>query len=125
VTAGHTPGCTTWSARVPDGERTLDVVFVCSVTVLPGVRLTGADATWPGVERDFERSFEHLQSLPVDVFLAAHGSFFGLEDKARAVRDGPAVNPFIDPDRYRRYIERGRARFEERLAAERPSNEAR
>lgn len=125
MTAGHTPGCTTWSARVPDGERMLDVVFVCSVTVLPGVRLTGADATWSGIDGDFERTFDRLRSLPVDVFLAAHGSFFGLEEKARAVRDGVTVNPFIDPDRYRRYIERGYARFVERLAAERPPNEAR
>lgn len=124
VTAGHTPGCTTWHARVPDGDRVLDVVFVCSLTVLPGVRLTGPEATWPGIDRDFERSFERLDSLPVDVFLASHGSFFGLEAKAELVWGGATPdNPFIDPDRYRRYLERARARFDERLTAERGPGE--
>lgn len=121
VTAGHTPGCTTWTARVPDENgRELDVVFACSVSVLEPHRLTGEDASWPGVADDFRHTFERLESLPVDVFLASHGSFFGLADKAAAVRSGATdPNPFIDPDRYARWLERGRARFEERLAAER------
>lgn len=119
LTAGHTRGCTTWHARVPDGDRTLDVVFVCSLTVLPGVRLTGPGATWPDIDRDFERALERLEALPVDVFLASHGSFFGLAAKAEQVRADAAENPFIDPDRYRRYLDRARARFDEVLAAER------
>jgi metallo-beta-lactamase class B len=118
VTAGHTPGCTTWTTRVRDGERELDVVFVCSVTVLPGVRL-GDDPTWPGIADDFRRSFEVLEALPVDVFLASHGSFFGLAEKAARARAGAGADAFIDPERYRSWLARGRARFEERLAAER------
>src|ERR1041384_592470 len=33
LTAGHTPGCTTWTTKVRDGGRSLDVVFACQVTL--------------------------------------------------------------------------------------------
>lgn len=118
LTAGHTRGCTSWSFAVEDGGRRLDAVIVCSVTVLPGVRLAG-EPSWPGIADDYAASFRRLEGLPVDLFLASHGTFFGLEAKAEALRGGAAPNPFIDPERYRRYLERGRRAFEERLTAER------
>jgi metallo-beta-lactamase class B len=47
--------------------------------------------------------FRVLKSLPCDVFLGAHGNYYGLEEKfARMSRGG--ANPFIDPDGYKRYI---------------------
>jgi glyoxylase-like metal-dependent hydrolase (beta-lactamase superfamily II) len=39
VTAGHTPGCTSWSFLVRDGNRDLLAVDVCSLTLLPSVSL--------------------------------------------------------------------------------------
>lgn len=34
----------------------------------PGVR-----ATYPGIEQDYQRTFQVLRSLPCDVFLGGHG----------------------------------------------------
>src|SRR5688500_2650985 len=56
VTAGHTPGCTTWSFPVRDGDRALLAVNICSLSVLPSVSLVEPE-TYPGIRSDFERSF--------------------------------------------------------------------
>ena len=116
VTAGHTPGCTTWSARIEGQGKTYDVVFLCSVNVLPGTDLTSADASFPaGRAAAFARSFEVLESLPADIFLGAHASFFSMERKrGEKVVDG--ANPFVDPDLYRRHIREKKERFEKLLA---------
>lgn len=117
VTPGHTQGCTTWTMQVEDQGQTHDVVFACSVSVLPQVRLT-TDPSYPGIADDFQRTFAVLKALPCDVFLSGHGMFFALKDKIEARTSNPETNPFIDPDRYRAWVARGEARFLERLANE-------
>jgi metallo-beta-lactamase class B len=111
VTAGHTPGCTTWSFPVRDGERELQAVDICSLTLLPWISLVEPE-TYPGIRNDFERSFSTLRSLPVDIFLGSHGSFFGMAAKIR-VRDDAQdpVEPFIDPDGYHAYVDRAEETF--------------
>lgn len=118
LTPGHTRGCTTWTMQVEDAGRTYDVVFACSVSVLPDVRLLD-EPSYPGIAEDFERTFAVLKALPCDVFLAAHGMFYGLTAKRAALQEGSTVNPFIDPERYQAYVARGEKRFRERLAKER------
>ncbi len=115
VTAGHTPGCTSWSFPVRDGDRELLAVDICSLTLLPFVSLVEPE-TYPGIRSDFERSFHTLRSLPADIFLASHSSWFGLERKRleRADAEDPA-EPFIDPGGYRSFIDRAEARFREVL----------
>jgi metallo-beta-lactamase class B len=110
VTAGHTPGCTSWSFPVRDGERELLAVNICSLSLLPFMDL---DELRPA----FERSFATLRSLPADIFLGAHGSFFDMERKRAAaanLRDGAA--PFIDRAGYLRYIDEADRRFRAQLA---------
>jgi metallo-beta-lactamase class B len=118
LTPGHTAGCTTWTMQVTDGGRRLDVVFVCSASVLAGYRLIDRP-TYPGIADDYARTFAALAALPCDVFLASHASFFGGLDKARRLRAGANPNPFVDPQGYRAYLVRAEAAFRERLAAER------
>lgn len=122
LTPGHTRGCTTWSTVVKDGGRSYSVVFVGSASVLPMYRLIdrpGAPATYPGIEQDYEKTFQALRSLPCDVFLASHGSFYSLVDKRGVMAKKPAQNPFIDPWGYQAYILRAEAVFQKELAAER------
>ena len=121
LTPGHTRGCTTWTMKVEDGGRRHDAVFVCSTTVLPMVKLTGKPS-YPGINEDFARTFNTLRGLPCDIFLAAHGSFFSLKDKAERLRkggkgDGP--NPFVDPGGYRKYLDRAEGLYRQHLERER------
>ncbi len=122
LTPGHTRGCTTWTMTTTDGGKTYKVVFVGSATVLPQYRLIdrpGARATYPGIEADYEKTFRVLKSLPCDVFLGAHGSFWSMSDKRQAMERNPTQNPFIDPWGYQAYIIRAEGVFQAQLQKER------
>lgn len=110
-TAGHTRGDTTWAMSTTDSGKTYHVVFIGSMSVLSGYRLTKPES-YPGIAADYERSFQILKSLPCDVFLAAHGSFFDLTGKREALAKGAQENPFIDPAGYQAYIGRAEQAFE-------------
>jgi metallo-beta-lactamase class B len=116
VTAGHTPGCTSWSFPVRDGDRELLAVSVCSLSLLPFMKFV-APESYPGIRSDFERSFRTLRALPADLFLGAHGSFFDLDRKRReqaGARD--PVAPFVDREGYLAYIDHAEGRFRRELA---------
>ena len=116
VTAGHTSGCTSWAFEVEDGGRSHLAVSICSLSVLPGMKFH-REPTYPTIAKDFVRSFEVLESLPCDIFLASHAGFFRMKEKReRMDEDGP--NPFIDRVGYLKYIERARERFEKAVAEE-------
>ena len=109
LTPGHTKGCTTWTMKVKDGARQYDVVFVGSASV-PGYKLVGNEQ-YPTIVQDYERTFRVLRSLPCDVFLAAHGSFYSMLQKLKRLEADPKSNPFIDPNGYRLYVERTEKAF--------------
>jgi len=102
LTAGHTKGCTTWTMRVRDGGKTYDVVFVGSPNVNEGYKLVN-NAQYPKIAQDFERTFRTMRALPCDVFLGAHGAYYGMEAKFAQVKEG-SPNPFVDPDGYKSYV---------------------
>ena len=101
-TAGHTRGCTTWSLRVSEAGKTYDVVIVGSPNVNPGYKLVN-NVRYPEIADDYTRGFRVLKSLPCDVFLGAHGSYYEMEAKyARLNAGGP--NPYIDSEGYKSYV---------------------
>lgn len=115
VTAGHTPGCTTWTTTVPGTD--LDALFLCSVSVLSEMDLLTPSAAFPeGRAAAFRRSFERLEAQDPDLFLAAHGSFFRLLDKVELLERGEGMgNPFVDADLYDEHLAAKKKAFEEAL----------
>ena len=114
LTPGHTRGCTSWSATVEAEGETLDVVSVCSLSVLPGYRLGGPDPSYPGIARDYCMSLAKLRGLEPDVFLAPHGSFIGLVEKAEKLRAGNR-RAFVDPVGYVQWLDSAAQRIEATL----------
>jgi metallo-beta-lactamase class B len=102
LTPGHTKGTTTWTMKVADGGKTYNVVIVGSPNVNPGYKLVN-NALYPQIASDYERMFRVLKSLPCDIFLGAHGDYYGMEAKYARMKDG-GPNPFIDSEGYRNYI---------------------
>jgi len=102
LTPGHTKGCTTWTVRVREGTKTYHVVIVGSPNVNDGYKLVN-NALYPKIASDYERMFRTLWALPCDVFLGAHGSYYGMEGKFAHLKNG-APNPFIDPEGYKSYV---------------------
>ena len=109
LTPGHTKGCTTWTMRVDEGGKTLNAVIVGSPNVNPGYVLVG-NKNYPTIAQDYEKTFKVLNSLPVDLFLGAHGAYFGLKAKYETMKKGGA-NPFIDPAGYKAYVTEREAAF--------------
>lgn len=117
ITPGHTKGCTTWTTKVREGGRELDVVFVGSTTV-PGYKLVN-NTKYPNIVNDYEYTFALLKSLKCDVFLGPHGSFFDMNEKRVRLAKGEKSNPFIDPRGYRQFVERTERDFRKQLQEER------
>jgi metallo-beta-lactamase class B len=101
LTPGHTKGCTSWSMQVDDNGKPYNVLFLCGLTVSP-YKLTNNDR-YPNIISDARSSLEKLKSMHVDVLLASHAFWFGLEDKAARQREGSA-NPFVDPTELGRHL---------------------
>ncbi len=111
VTAGHTPGCTSWAFPVQDKDRELLAVNICSLTLMPFASLFEPE-TYPGIRNDYERSFDTLRNLSADIFLASHTNWFSMQRKlnARDEAEDP-TEPFIDPDGYVNFIDRAEEQY--------------
>lgn len=123
-TAGHTRGCTTWTLPVhlpgEPADQLRNVVIVGGVGFWSDFHFVdrpGHSASYPGIAEDFARTFRVLRSLPCDIFLGAHGSYFNLTSKLpRLAEEGPQV--FLDAAGYKDYVERSQAEFESALKKE-------
>jgi metallo-beta-lactamase class B len=99
ITAGHSRGCTSWSFPVRDGDRVLNVVSACDLGVLQM-------AQYPEQRADIERSLRTLRSLPADIWVTCHARQWGRYRKFIASQKAKdPVEPFIDPDGYRAYLD--------------------
>jgi metallo-beta-lactamase class B len=113
LTPGHTRGCTTWTMKVSDGGKPLDAVIIGSPNVNPGYKLVG-NQLYPKIADDYRRMFKVLGELHCDLFLGAHGSYFGMTDKYPRLKPGEP-NPFIDPDGYKKFVAQKDQEFRQEL----------
>lgn len=120
-TPGHTRGCTTWTVQVKEAGRTLNAVIVGSWNVNSGFRLVDGPkrpASYPDIAADYQHTFAVLDTLPCDLFLGAHGMYFNMLEKLRALpARGSSV--WIDPAGYRAAVTERRQAFERTLATQR------
>jgi len=115
-TPGHTKGSTSWTTTIQEGERRYRVVIAASLSA-PGYRLVD-NPRYPEIVRDYRASFATLRALPCDIFLSMHSWDFELDRKIRARAEDATRNPFVDPEGYRRFLDKAQAAFEERLRAQ-------
>ena len=116
-TFGHTKGATSWTTDATDNGKKYKVVFASSTTTLDYSFVN--NAKYPQIAEDFAKTYATLKSIKADVFLASHGQFFNLLEKAQQLRAGAKVNPFIDPNGYRQFVNQMTRQFEKKLKAER------
>jgi metallo-beta-lactamase class B len=117
-TAGHTRGCTTWTMQVTEAGRPLNVVIVGSWNVNPGWRLVDRPeqpASYPGIAADYRRTFATLKALQCDVFLGAHGAYFGMLAKLDRIKAGAKENVWVDTKGYQDAVAEREQAFEEEL----------
>ena len=117
-TAGHTRGCTTWTLQVMQGGRPLNVVIVGSWNVNPGWRLVDRarqPASYPGIATDYKRTFATLQGFKCDIFLGAHGGYFGMLEKLQRIKTSAAENVWIEPLGFKAAVAEREQAFEKEL----------
>jgi metallo-beta-lactamase class B len=114
LTPGHTKGCTTWTMKVTEAGKTYDVVIVGSPNVNPGYKLVHNE-NYSQIAADYQRMFDVLKSLPCDIFLGAHGAYFGMEEKYAQMKAGGA-NPFVDASGYKDFVAQREQDFRTELA---------
>jgi metallo-beta-lactamase class B len=100
--------------KVTEGGKTYNVVIIGSPNVNPGYNLIHNN-NYPQIAEDYERMWGVLKALPCDIFLGAHGGYFGLEEKYQLMKDGGA-NPFIDPSGYKNFVAQKERDFRTELA---------
>lgn len=119
-TAGHTRGCTTFTMHVTESGKDLLVAILGGWSSNPGVQyvaMNGKPASYPGIAEDFEHTFATYKSLPVDIFLGAHGQYFDMLKKLDA---GARMQTslWVDPQSYKASIAKADAHFHAELAKE-------
>jgi metallo-beta-lactamase class B len=100
--------------RVNDGGKHYDVVIVGGPGVNRGYKLVD-NPSYPQIAADYEKTFRVSKTLYCDVFLGAHGGYYGMEEKYERLKDGSA-NPFIDPGGYKAFMAEREKDFREELA---------
>lgn len=134
-TPGHTKGCTTWTMDISNdfsfqkaaeskeagahgGKRAFRVVIVGSPNVNPGYRLVH-NPQYPQIASDYAQCFHILRLLSsCEIFLGAHGGYFGMLAKYPRLQAGDAA-AFFDPTGYQNYIAERQQAFEAELAKQR------
>jgi len=116
LTPGHTKGCTTWTFTAEEQGKPYHVVIVGSARANPGYRLV-KNAKYPEIAEDFKRTFRVLKSLECDVFLGAHGWYYGMEEKFAHLSEN-GTNPFVDPKGFRDFLARSEEAFLKDLEAQ-------
>ena len=116
-TPGHTAGSSSYRMSVRENGREYEVVIANMGTINQGKKLV-VDPTYPGVAEDFAKTFERQKAMQVDVWVAAHGSQYGLHSK---YRPGQTYSPdaFVDPEGFLAAVERLENLYLKQLEAER------
>jgi len=123
LTPGHTRGNTTWTLAVRDGDKTYNAVIIGSPNVNAGYRLVD-NPKYPTIAEDYERTFRVLKALPCDLFLGAHGSYFGLEAKYARMKSD-AANPFVDGKGCAAFVSQKEGEFRAELEKQRAATRKR
>jgi metallo-beta-lactamase class B len=114
LTPGHTRGCTSWSMKIQDAGKSYDVVIIGSIGVNPGYQLVNNEDV-PGIADEYTRSFKVLRGLPCDIPLGSHPAMYNMMEKY-AKLGMAGVNPFVDPEGYRKEIDINETAFTLRRA---------
>jgi metallo-beta-lactamase class B len=111
---GHTRGCLAWTLDLKENGTTYHALVECS---LNGQFLQSLD-NYPGMADDFRATYKKARTLPAEVWVSSHASFYGLADKyAKLEKRGPNdPNPFIDPQGYLAHVDQFEKSFEAALA---------
>ncbi|MEP7355557.1 MAG: MBL fold metallo-hydrolase, partial [Acidobacteriota bacterium] len=112
IMPGHTQGCLAWTFDLKENGKTYHTLVECSLN-------SRALAQYPGMVDEFRATFKKARTLPADVWVSSHASFYNMAAKyAKLQARGPNdPNPFIDPQGYLAHVDEFEKNFEAAIAA--------
>ena len=114
LTPGHTKGCTTFTTKIKQNKRKLNVIFLCSISALDYNLID--NQKYLNHSQDFTNTFKKLKRIKVDVFLGSHAQFFKMSEKVKMMKKDKSKNLFIDSNGYRDFVARMEKSFQKKLA---------
>jgi metallo-beta-lactamase class B len=124
VLSGHTPGCLAWTLDLKEAGKTYHALVECS---LNGQFLKYFGNTeYPKVGEDMRATYKKARTLPAELWVSSHASFYGLDkkyEKLKARKEGDP-NPFVDPDGYKAHVDEFEKTFETAYAQQKAKAEA-
>jgi metallo-beta-lactamase class B len=114
VMPGHTKGCLAWTLDLKEDGKTYHALVECS---LNGQFVQSLEQ-YPGILDDFRATYKKARTLPAEVWVSSHASFYGLPEKYAKLEKRAAgdPNPFFDPQGYLAHVEQYEKSFEAALA---------
>ena len=116
VLPGHTKGCLAWTLDLKEDGKTYHALVECS---LNGQFLQYVDnKDYPNIAADMKATYKKARTLPAELWVSSHASFYGLAAKyAKLEKRGPGdPNPFVDPQGYQAHVDEYEKTFEAALA---------
>lgn len=112
LTAGHTPGGTSWTWVSCEGRRCVSMVYADSVTAVsaPNFKFS-ASPDYPNAVRDFRKSFEFLRETPCELLVTTHPDISDLWQRLD-------TGKFIDPTACKRLADTAEQQLGRRLLSE-------
>jgi metallo-beta-lactamase class B len=110
---GHTKGSSSYLFTVRDGQKSYRVLIANMPTIVVD-RQFDEIAGYPSIKIDYQHTFDAMQKISFDIWLASHASQFNLHEKHKP---GDAYHPsaFIDHDGYFTELNDLKRQFEEKL----------
>jgi len=118
LTAGHTPGGTSWTWQSCENGRCLNLVYADSLTPVSADGFRFSDSKlYPHAVEDFERSFAFLERTPCDILITPHPEASRLFERLAERSADPEA--MIDRGACKALAVSARERLRQRLAEER------
>ena len=116
VLPGHTKGCLAWTLDLKEDGKTYHALVECSLNG-QFLQYVG-NKDYPSIAEDMKATYKKARTLPAELWVSSHASFYGLAAKyAKLEKRGPGdPNPFVDPQGYQAHVDEYEKSFEAALA---------
>jgi metallo-beta-lactamase class B len=116
VLPGHTKGCLAWTLDLKEDGKTYHALVECSLNG-QFLQYVG-NKDYPNIAEDMRATYKKARTLPAELWVSSHASFYGLAAKyAKLEKRGPGdPNPFVDPQGYQAHVDEYEKTFEAALA---------
>ena len=115
-TPGHTRGAMSFTMNAVEDGQNYNVILMGGVRV--AARPVFGHPKYPNMASDFSSTFEKLKKMPVDVYLGAHGYWYGLGEKRKRMNAGEGYKAFIDPEGFHRAMDGWQQQFIDQVILE-------